>query len=118
MIYKMPGQYGSIKRVNAVRDEDSFKRNLNIYVVSEGSNGKLVRTNDVIKENLKVWINKNKMINDTIDVLDAKILNLGIDFTIVGDLETNRFETFITNYSHLCLFQVEIQNSVFLMFLR
>ena len=93
MIYKMPGQYGSIKRVNAVRDEDSFKRNLNIYVVSEGSNGKLVRTNDVIKENLKVWINKNKMINDTIDVLDAKILNLGIDFTIVGDLETNRFET-------------------------
>jgi len=93
MIYKMPGQYGSIKRVNVIRDQDSFKRNLNIYVVSEGSDGKLISTNIVVKENLKVWINKNKIMNDTIDILDSKILNLGIDFTIIADLESNRFDT-------------------------
>ncbi len=92
VIYKMPSEYGSIKRVNVVRDQDSFKRNLNIYVVSEDVSGKLVQTNLAIKENLKVWINKNKMLNDTIDILDGKIINFGIDFTVVGDLETNKFD--------------------------
>lgn len=97
MIYKMAPEYGSIKRVNVVRDKDSFKRNLNIYVVSEDVSGKLTRTNSVIKENLKVWINKNKMMNDTIDILDAKILNLGIDFTIVADLESNKYDVLSTS---------------------
>lgn len=91
MIFKMPPEYGAIKRVNVIRDQDSFKRNLNMYLISEDSNGKLITTNSTIKENVKVWINKNKMINDTIDILDAKILNLGIDFTIITDLESNRF---------------------------
>lgn len=93
MIYKMPPEYGSIKRVSVVRDQDSFKRNLNVYVISENEVGKLTTTNTVIKENLKVWINKNKMMNDTIDILNGKILNLGIDFTIIGDLETNKYDT-------------------------
>jgi hypothetical protein len=92
MIYKMPPEYGSIKRVEVVRDQDSFKRNLNIYIISEDSNGHLITTNSVIKENLKVWINKNKMLNDTIDILDAKVLNLGIDFSVVGDLESNKHD--------------------------
>ena len=92
IIYKMPAEYGAIKRVNVVRDQDSFKRNLNIYLISEDSAGKLTPTNSVIKENLKVWINKNKMMNDTIDILNAKILNLGIEYTIIGDLETNKYD--------------------------
>ena len=32
------------------------------------------------------------MINDTIDLLDAKIINFGIDFEAIGDLEKNRFD--------------------------
>ena len=32
------------------------------------------------------------MINDTIDIIDAKVVNIGIDFVVVGDLETNKFE--------------------------
>jgi hypothetical protein len=92
LVYKMPPEYGAIKRVRVVRDTDSFKRNLNLYVVSEGSDGKLARTNDTVKENLKLWINKNRMINDTVDILDAKIVNFGVDFTVVGDMERNKFD--------------------------
>ena len=32
------------------------------------------------------------MINDTIDILNARILNVGIDFSIVADQETNKFD--------------------------
>ena len=32
------------------------------------------------------------MISDTIDILDAKIVNVGIDFEVVADEESNRFQ--------------------------
>jgi hypothetical protein len=89
LLYNMPPEFGSIKRASIVRDYDSFKRNINIYVVSEDSTGKLTNSNQSIKENVKVWLNKNKMINDTIDILDAKIVNLSIKFSVVSDLEAD-----------------------------
>jgi len=92
LIYTMPSQFGAVKRVRVVQDLDSFKRNLNLYVVSEDINGSLIKTNSTIKRNLKAWINKYKMLNDTIDVLDAHILNIGIDFTAVSLRNANRFD--------------------------
>jgi hypothetical protein len=92
LIYSMPAKFGSIKRANVIRDADSFKRNLNIYVVSEDETGFFTETNVVIKQNLKVWLAKNKMINDTIDILDGKVINLGIIFSALGDLERDKFD--------------------------
>ena len=89
LIYNMPPEFGSIKRASIVRDYDSFKRNINIYVVSEDSAGSLTNSNQSIKENVKVWLNKNKMINDTVDILDAKIVNLSIKFSVVSDIEAD-----------------------------
>jgi hypothetical protein len=80
--YRLPGQFGSIKRVSVQRDPDSEKRNLNMYVVSEDSFGNLVQTNTTIKKNLKTWLNKFRMLNDTIDILNPFILNFGIVFSI------------------------------------
>lgn len=91
LIYAMPPEFGGIKRANIIRDPDSFKRNLNIYVIAESSEGYLEAANTTIKQNVKTWLNQGRMINDTIDIIDAKIVNFGIDFVIVGDLETNKF---------------------------
>jgi len=82
LAYRMPAKFGSIKRVSAQKDPDSAKRNLNLYVLSEDSFGKLIKTNSTIKNNLKKWLNEYRMINDTIDILDPFIINLGIDFSI------------------------------------
>lgn len=95
LIYRMPPEYGRVKRVNVVRDADSFKRNLNIYLISADENGFLVNTNTIIKQNLKVWINKNRMINDVVDILDAKIVNFAVDFSVIGDLEANKYDLLI-----------------------
>jgi len=89
LLYKMPRKFGSIKRVNVLRDANSFKRNLNIYVLSQGEDGKLAAASQTLKQNMKVWLNENKMINDTIDILDGKILNLGINFSIIVDQTYN-----------------------------
>ena len=95
LVYKMPPEYGKIKKINIVRDQDSFRRNMNMYVVSMDERGFLVKTNTVVKDNLRVWINKNRMINDTIDILDAKIINFAVDFTVVGDLEANKYDVLV-----------------------
>jgi hypothetical protein len=81
----MPSNYGKIKRCSIFQDNKSFKRNINIYVVSQANNGTLVTANSILKSNLKTWISQYKMINDTIDILDAKIINYGIDFNIIVD---------------------------------
>ena len=77
---RMPGKFGSVKKCTVIKDADSLKRNINMYVVSESKFGKLTLTNNTIKNNLKVWLNNYRMVNDTIDILDPYIINLGIEF--------------------------------------
>ena len=90
--YAMPSYYGAIKRCRMVRDQDSLKRNLNLYVISEDTNGKLIQSNSALKDNLKVWLNRYRMVNDTVDILDAKIVNIGIEFEVISNEEINRYE--------------------------
>jgi hypothetical protein len=91
MSYAMPAKFGAVRSVNIVRDFDEFKRNLNLYVISEDTSGKLSSANQTLKNNLKNWIVNYKMINDTVDILDAKIINFGIKYTITTDLNSNRY---------------------------
>ena len=63
-----------------------------MYVVSENENSTLTQTNKTVKDNIKFWINQYKMINDTIDILDARIVNIGIDFHIKASQDFNKFE--------------------------
>ena len=91
LIYNMPSKFGSIKRASISQDVNSFKRNLNIFVISENQNGDLINSNATLKNNLKTWLTTNKMINDTIDILDAKIVNVGIEFEIMADDHENKF---------------------------
>ena len=92
LIYRMPSKFGAVKRANIVQDKDSFKRNLNLYVVSENVDGNLTTTTSTIKENLKVWLNQYKMINDTIDILDGQVVNFSIEYKVLGSLEYNQTE--------------------------
>jgi hypothetical protein len=82
VVYRMPSKYGSVKRCSVQKDPDSLKRNLNMYIISEDPDKKLIKSNITIKNNLKTWLNHYRMINDTVDILDAHVLNLGINFIV------------------------------------
>lgn len=88
LVYNMPPRFGSVKRARVERDDDSLKGNINIYVMST-RNDNFVKTNGTIKNNLKTWLSTNKMINDTIDIVDAKVVNFGLHFTALSDLESD-----------------------------
>lgn len=90
-VYSMPVKFGSIARCNIMRDADSTKRNLNLYVLSEDNNSFLIQANNTIKQNLKTWLSRVKMINDTIDILDANVVNIGIRFVILATQQENKY---------------------------
>tara|TARA_R100000315_G_C5235256_1_gene146896 strand:- start:995 stop:2782 length:1788 start_codon:yes stop_codon:yes gene_type:complete len=90
--YRMPNRFGAVKRVNVVRDPDSLKRNLNLYVLSEDSDGRFTEAPQNLKNNLKRWLTEYKMINDTIDILDGKVANLEIKFEVIGAFDLNKYD--------------------------
>ena len=92
IVYRMPSKFGAIKRAKILRDQDSFKRNLNLYLLTQDENSNLVVANAALKSNVKAWINNYKMINDTIDIIDPKIINIGIDFTAVVNYDQDKIE--------------------------
>jgi hypothetical protein len=92
LVYRMPSKFGKVFRCNVVRDMDSLKRNLNVYLMSQNTAGDLVVPNSTLKENVKTWLNRYRMINDTIDVLEGRVINIGINFRILPALDVNRYQ--------------------------
>jgi hypothetical protein len=63
-----------------------------MYVLSEDDFGLLTIPSSTLKENLKMWLNKYKMIHDTIDILDGKVVNFGIEFTAISHPDVNKYK--------------------------
>ena len=82
--YAMPANFGAIKRAAIYRDDNDLTRNMNMYVISEDVDAKLEKSSTAVKENLKTWLNSIRMVNDSVDIFDSKIINLGIDFEILA----------------------------------
>ena len=87
--YLMPPSLGQIKRASIVNDPGGTNRRLALYVISQDESENLKTTNQSIKANLKTWLQKNKMLNDGIDIYDAKIINVGFIYEAVTDPNLN-----------------------------
>ena len=94
LILSMPPKFGGVKRCTVVQDVDSNLRNINIYVINQSNNGTLEATNAVLKENIKTWLNTKRMINDSVDILDAKVVNLGIRYSAITNNNENKTAVF------------------------
>lgn len=111
MIYLMPPKFGSVKRASIINDPSSTNRRLSLYVISEDSDGNLVSSNSTIKQNIKQWINGYKMLNDNLDIYDAKVINLGFDYKI--SVDPTRDKISILNIANQRLIQ-EYNNKMFI----
>jgi hypothetical protein len=101
LAYRMPPSFGKIKRANIIQDPRSASRNLNMYILSENTAGNLATASTDLKNNLIVWLNRYRMINDSIDILDARIINFGVEFEVVADTDANKYEVLNSCVSRL-----------------
>ena len=85
IIYMMPAKFGSIKRANIVNDPSSTNRMIDIYVISEDNDKKLSAAGNVVKNNIKNWLQKHASINDSVKIRDALVVNYGVDFVVQYD---------------------------------
>ena len=93
--YSLPQKYGSISKAYITKDtqltEESIFNServandlaLNFYVLGYDGGGKLTTLNDATKENLKTYINHYRMLTDAINIKDAYIINIGVEFDII-----------------------------------
>jgi hypothetical protein len=102
LCYNMLPKYGSIKRANAVMDFSSFNKMINIYVIGQNNTTDfLTQVPLKTKENLKTHLQDFKMMNDIVNILDAKIVNIKIDFTAIAVTNKNKFDVLQECYAEL-----------------
>tara|TARA_R110000803_G_scaffold169760_1_gene232769 strand:+ start:584 stop:2431 length:1848 start_codon:yes stop_codon:yes gene_type:complete len=81
----LPPIYGTISKVFASKPQASSNSNntLDLYVLSYNDTKELTTATPALKQNLSTYLSEYKMINDAIGILDAFIINIGINFEII-----------------------------------
>lgn len=91
-VYSMPSNLGRVFRAS-IRDNPNNPLAGQLHVISRNSNNKLILSPDTLKENLSMYLSGFRLISDAIDVLDATVINLAIEFEIVVDKKFNKVAT-------------------------
>jgi len=90
----LPKTLGNIAKVYVQQDQligksttdsiiDSNPLALSMYVLAYDSNGYLIPASSTLKDNLKKYLSQYMMITDSINIRDAFVINIGIDYEIV-----------------------------------
>ena len=83
----LPPQYGTISKVFATKPKAgqqlASNSTLDLYVLSYNNLKQLTTASTALKRNLQTYLSQYKMINDSIGIKDAFIINIGINFDII-----------------------------------
>lgn len=78
----MPGEFGAPYRCSVYEEQNKIK----IHTLSLGSDGKLTNTSSTtLQNNIATYLSDYRMINDYIEVINAKIINLAFEIDLVVD---------------------------------
>jgi len=97
--YALPSKFGRVAKAFAVRDEqinrilaaqndrvyvdNPVRPNvINLYTLGYDTNGNLTTLNTLVKENLARYLEQFRMLTDDVNILDAFIINIGVQFDI------------------------------------
>ena len=83
----MPSEFGSIAKLYIEKptldNETTTAETLCMYLLSQNSVGQFSTPTSALKNNLRTYLSQYKMIGDSIEIKDAYIINIAIDFEIV-----------------------------------
>lgn len=91
--YSMPAKFGSVAKAFIVPDDQITQQEfessrianptaMNMYVLGFNSSKQLTQLNTAIKENLKTYLGYYRMLTDAVNIKDAYIINIGVNFEI------------------------------------
>ncbi len=96
----MPSEYGSltkayIEQPKLTDEQVSTIETLNLYCLSQNAAGQLDYASDLLKKNLRTYLSQYRVIGDNIEIRDAYIINIGINFEIIVLPEYNNNEVLL-----------------------
>ena len=113
----MPSEYGSltkayIEQPKLTDEQVSTIETLNLYCLSQNTAGQLDYASDLLKKNLRTYLSQYRVIGDNIEIRDAYIINIGVNFEIIVLPEYNNNEvllacvTALQNYFNINNWQI------------
>lgn len=96
----MPSDYGAISKAyieqpKLTDNQVSTIETLNLYVLSQNVLGNLDYASLNLKDNLRTYLSQYRMIGDNIEIRDAFIINIGVNFEIIALPEYNNNEVLL-----------------------
>lgn len=84
----MPVRFGAVAKVYAAKDnilggDEKDPLNISLYLLGYDTNGHLESPNETLKENLRTYLSDYIMLTDTLDIKDAYVINIGVQYDIV-----------------------------------
>lgn len=87
-VYTMPSNFGRVFRASLQPDPRNPLA-ARLYVISRNKQEQLVVSPDSLKKNIQKYLNEYRLISDAIEILDARVINITVDFSIVVDPNYN-----------------------------
>ena len=96
----MPSNFGAITKAyieqpKLTDNQVSTIETLNLYCLSQNSTGQLDYASTLLKNNLRTYLSQYRMIGDNIEIRDAFIINIGVNFEIIVLPEYNNNEVLL-----------------------
>ena len=103
----LPSKYGNIAKAYAAQEQlrsfqdttdqiiDSNPLSVSLYVLAYDNNEKLVPASTTLKENIKTYISEYRMLTDAVNIRDAFVVNIGVEYEIVVLPEYNTREVLL-----------------------
>ena len=88
-VYTLPSNFGRVFRAS-IQTNPSNPLAAQLFIICRNYRNELVVASDSLKKNLAGYLNQYRMISDAIDILDVRVINLGINFTVVVDPNENK----------------------------
>ncbi|MCO4815472.1 MAG: hypothetical protein KC454_12215 [Flavobacteriales bacterium] len=104
-VYSLPQKYGNIAKAYVVQDEQLEQEGqlevingvakkvnpttipnplaLNMYLLGYTGDKKLTQVNNAVKQNLKLYLSQYRLLTDAINLKDAYVINIGVQFNII-----------------------------------
>ena len=87
-IMSMPSQFGSVFRSFARKDPNN-NLGVELFLITRNADGQLTLPNNVIKNNVETYVKQFRSFSDTVKLSAGRIINIGVDFTIVPAPDAN-----------------------------
>jgi hypothetical protein len=108
--FGMPARFGAVAKAYIIQDDQLVTGTeqkianpfaLNLYTLGYDSNGNFTSLSQTVKENLRTYLSQYRMLTDAINIKDAFVINIGINFELIARPNYNSNEVVLRCINYL-----------------